>query len=73
MSRSIGRLWRDRLKRLIVIPIGVLRLSASAVAGTDSVFRTTYRLAGRAPVESWKSLRDARLIKQNLERRCVAS
>lgn len=62
------------MKRLALIgaALASLLLGASR-ANAEGVLLTTHTLAGHIPVKSWKTLRDARIVKQDRDYSCGAA
>ncbi|WP_010323835.1 C39 family peptidase [Marinobacterium stanieri] len=51
----------------------IFSFQSTPVLGEDSVFVNSFNLHGSIPVKSWKSLRDARVVKQDLDHSCGAA
>ncbi len=47
--------------------------TSPSVLGEDSAFVNSFNLRGSIPVKSWKSLRDERVVKQDLDHSCGAA
>ena len=58
---------------LIIILFGKLSFSAEANPYGDTALLRTHSLAVDVPVRSWKTLRDARIVKQDLDYSCSAA
>nr|VFK54299.1 MAG: hypothetical protein BECKTUN1418F_GA0071002_104012 [Candidatus Kentron sp. TUN]VFK56276.1 MAG: hypothetical protein BECKTUN1418E_GA0071001_103912 [Candidatus Kentron sp. TUN] len=67
--------WRlsVRYELLKVILSCLLFLVVTATAHADSALLVTHSLSGQVPVQSWKTLRDARIVKQDLDYSCGAA
>ena len=56
----------------LVLAITLISFDAVIVRAED-VLVTTHSLVGRVPIQSWKTLRDARVVKQDLDYSCSAA
>lgn len=50
-----------------------LAVLASAAVHAETAWLATHSLSGQVPVKSWKALRDAEVVKQNLDYSCGAA
>ena len=61
------------MKREVAVVIGALVCPCICAAQTEGALLVTHSLAGHVPVKSWKTLRDARVVKQDLDYSCGAA
>lgn len=57
----------------VLLATSVQAEDAARESATEGVLLATYSAHGRIPVKSWKTLRDARIVKQNLDYSCGAA